>query len=200
MRMRPSADPRAPGIYQSFDSGGAATAVDREHPHRGLRRHHPEGADERSDAARRTGTSSSRSSAYAQDSYTSDSVHGFFLNGGTDCWVVRVAHSAPQGRARRASTTPRAPSTCRSTTGTSRRSRSARSTRARGATRSGSSACTPPGAQALLTRDLDIGSGEAHVNVDARLRGRRAVRIYDRENSDFIVITEVGDKLIKWAT
>jgi phage tail sheath protein FI len=26
------------------------------------------------------------------------------------------------------------------------------------------------------------------------------VRIYDRENSDFVVITEVGDKIIKWST
>ena len=34
---------------------------------------------------------------YSQDSYTSDSVYGFFKNGGTDCWVVRVAHNPPRG-------------------------------------------------------------------------------------------------------
>ena len=97
MRMRPSADPRAPGIYQTLRLGGATAAVDREHAHRRLRRHHPEGPDERADAARRTGTSSSRSSATSTESYTADSVYGFFKNGGTDCWVVRVAHSAPKG-------------------------------------------------------------------------------------------------------
>jgi hypothetical protein len=56
------------------------------------------------------------------------------------------------------------------------------------------------GAQALLTRDLDIGSGEAHVNSTRGFEVGSLVRIYDRENSDFIVITEVGDKLIKWSS
>ena len=56
------------------------------------------------------------------------------------------------------------------------------------------------GAQALLTRDLDIGSGEAHVNATRGFEVGALVRIYDRENSDYVVITEVGDKLIKWAT
>jgi len=56
-----------------------------------------------------------------------------------------------------------------------------------------------PGAQALLTRDLDIGAGEAHVNVTRGFEVGSLVRIYDRENSDYIVITEIGEKLIKWA-
>ena len=55
-----------------------------------------------------------------------------------------------------------------------------------------------PGAQALLTRDLDIGSGEAHVNQTRGFEVGSLVRIYDRENSDFVVITEIGDKLVKW--
>ena len=33
----------------------------------------------------------------ASDSYTSDSVYGFFKNGGTDCWMVRIAHCAEKG-------------------------------------------------------------------------------------------------------
>ena len=57
-----------------------------------------------------------------------------------------------------------------------------------------------PGAQALLTRDLDIGAGEAHVNATRGFEVGALVRIYDRENSDFVVITEVGDKIIKWST
>ena len=100
-----------------------------------------------------------------------------------------------QGRAGRRSITPRAPSTSRSTTGRSRRSRSARSTRDRGATTIWFRCAHAPGAQALLTRDLDIGSGEAHVNSTRGFEVGALVRIYDRENSDYVVITEVGDKL-----
>src|ERR1051325_7708918 len=31
------------------------------------------------------------------DSYTADSVYGFFKNGGTERWMVRIAHCAPKG-------------------------------------------------------------------------------------------------------
>jgi hypothetical protein len=55
-----------------------------------------------------------------------------------------------------------------------------------------------PGAQALLTRDLDLGAGEAQVNTTRGFEVGSAVRIYDRENSDYVVLTEVGDKLVKW--
>src|SRR6185295_8360893 len=51
---------------------------------------------------------------------------------------------------------------------------------------------------ALLTRDLDIGQGEAHVNSTRGFEVGALVRIYDRENSDFVVISEVKDKLVKW--
>ena len=97
MRMRPSADHRAPGIYQSFDSVAPPPLSIANTRNRRLRRHHPKRADERADAAHATGTSSSRCSAPSSDSYTADSVYGFFKNGGTDCWVVRVAHCAPNG-------------------------------------------------------------------------------------------------------
>ena len=144
MRMRPSADPRAPGIYQSFDPVAPPPLSIANTRIAGFVGHDAEGSDERADAAhdvgrvrrdlrlhRRTRTPRTPSTA---SSTTAAPTAG----------SCRVAHCAPDGRAARGASTRRAPSTSRSTTGTSRRSRSARSTRARGATRSGSSACTPP--------------------------------------------------------
>jgi hypothetical protein len=55
------------------------------------------------------------------------------------------------------------------------------------------------GASALLTRDLDVGAGEAHVNTVRGFEVGSLVRIYDKENSDYVVLTEVSDKLIKWS-
>ncbi len=51
-----------------------------------------------------------------------------------------------------------------------------------------------------MTRDLDIGSGEAHLNQTRGFEVGALVKIYDRENADYVVISEVGDKLIKWST
>ena len=61
-----------------------------------------------------------------------------------------------------------------------------------------------PGAQALLTRDLDIGSGEAQVNSTRgfeKVLPGATVRIYDRENAR-LHRDHRGrqDKLIKWST
>ena len=55
------------------------------------------------------------------------------------------------------------------------------------------------GATTLLTRDLDVGAGEAHVKSTRGFEVGSLVRIYDRENSDYVVLTEIGDRLIKWA-
>lgn len=136
---------------------------------------------------------------YTQDSYTSDSVYGFFKNGGTECWVVRVAHMPATGEAatiEHASSaeyiqlddwnkpTLRISALNEGSWGNAAWVRCAHA----------------PGAQALLTRDLDIGAGEAQVNTTRGFEVGSTVRIYDRENSDFVVLTEVGDKLIKWGT
>ncbi|MBC7974878.1 MAG: phage tail sheath family protein [Myxococcales bacterium] len=136
---------------------------------------------------------------YTQDSYTSDSVFGFFKNGGADCWVVRVAHNPAPGVLAGIDQAAGAefiqlddwnkPSLKIS------------------ALNEGSwgnaiwvRCAHAPAAQALLTRDLDIGSGEAYVNSTRGFEVGSTVRIYDRENSDYVVITEVQDKLIKWGT
>jgi hypothetical protein len=136
---------------------------------------------------------------YTTDSYTSDSVYGFFKNGGADCWVVRVAHNPPGNELAGLDHAAFAENVQ-----VDDWSKPSLKIRALNEGTWGNVVwfrCVhAPGAQALLTRDLDIGAGEAHVNVTRGFEVGSAVRIYDRENSDFIVITEVGDKLIKWST
>jgi len=136
---------------------------------------------------------------YSSESYTSESVHGFFRNGGTDCWVVRVAHNAPHGEDPQMEH-----ASCAEHVQADDWSKPSLKIRALNEGTWGNliwfRCVHTPGAQALLTRDLDIGSGEAHVNVTRGFEVGSLVRIYDRENSDFIVITEIEDKLIKWST
>src|SRR6201990_2181347 len=97
MRMRPSADPRAPGIYQSFDSVAPpplSIANTRITGFVGITQKGP------MNEATRLGNWDEFVEIFGapmQESYTADSVHGFFKNGGTDCWVVRVAHNPPKG-------------------------------------------------------------------------------------------------------
>ncbi|MEO8845210.1 MAG: phage tail sheath C-terminal domain-containing protein [Kofleriaceae bacterium] len=131
------------------------------------------------------------------DSYTSDSVYGFFKNGGTDCWVVRVAHCAETG-------TPPSidQAACAEHAQVDDWNKPSLRMRALNEGVWGNAIwfrCVhAPGAQALLTRDLDIGAGEAQVSTTRGFEIGSLVRIYDRENSDYVVITEVSDKLIKW--
>jgi hypothetical protein len=197
MRMRPSADPRAPGIYQSFDSIAPppiSIANTRITGFVGITQKGP-----MNEATRlQNWDEFVELFGVAVDSYTAESVHGFFKNGGTDCWIVRVAHVPPKGELPGLDHAScgvhvqfevwNKPSLkiCALNEGTWGNMIWFRCVHA-------------PGAQALLTRDLDIGSGEAHVNATRGFEVGALVRIFDRENSDFIVITEVGDKLIRWA-
>ncbi len=198
MRMRPSADPRAPGIYQSFDSVAPpplTIANTRITGFVGITQKGP-----MNEATRLTNWDEFvELFGVTSESYTHDSVHAFFTNGGTDCWVVRVAHCAPAG------TLPGMEhASCAEHVQIDDWNKPSLKIRALNEGIWGNQIwfqCVHTvGAQALLTRDLDIGHGEAHVNTTRGFEVGSLVRIYDRENSDFVVITEVGDKLIKWAT
>jgi phage tail sheath protein FI len=198
MRMRPSADPRAPGIYQSFDTPvppPLAIANTRITGFVGMTQKGPMNEATRlanwDEFVETFGTTT--------DSYTADSVFGFFRNGGTDCWVVRVAHCAPTGEQPGPDH-----AACAEHLQIDGWKKPSLKIRALNEGTWGNDVwfrCThSPGAQALLTRDLDIGLGEAHVNVTRGFEVGALVRIYDRESSDFVVLTEVGDKIVKWST
>jgi Bacteriophage tail sheath protein len=198
MRMRPSADPRAPGIYQSFDTvlpPPLAIANTRITGFAGLTEKGPMNEVTRlsnwDEFVEIFGT--------AGDSYTAASVHGFFQNGGKDCWVVRVAHCAPKGELPGLDH-----ASCAEHVQSDDWNKPSLKIRALNEGTWGNNVwfkCVhAPGAQALLTRDLDIGHGEAHVNSTRGFEVGALLRIYDRENSDFVVITAVEDKLVKWGT
>ena len=198
MRMRPSADPRAPGIYQSFDTVAPpplSISNTRITGFVGITQKGP------MNEPTRLSNWDEFVEIYGQttDSYTSDSVHGFFQNGGTDCWIVRVAHTAAKGELPQMEH-----ASCAENVQIDDWNKPSLKIHALNEGSWGNMVwfrCVhTPGATALLTRDLDIGSGEAHVNTTRGFEIGSAVRIYDRENSDFVVITEVSDKLIKWST
>jgi hypothetical protein len=198
MRMRPSADQRAPGIYQTYDPvaiPAMSIANTRITGFVGITQKGP------MNEPTRLGNWDEYLEifGYTQDSYSSDAVFGFFRNGGTDCWMVRVAHNAPHGE-------PAKPDHAASAEHVQLDDWN-KPTLKISALNEGDwgnaiwARCVhAPAAQALLTRDLDIGAGEAQVNTTRGFDVGSAVRIYDRESSDYVVITEVADKLIKWAT
>jgi Bacteriophage tail sheath protein len=134
---------------------------------------------------------------YSDEFYLSDSVHAFFRNGGSACWIVRVAHMPAAGEALGIDH-----AVCAEHIQLDDWSKPALKVRALNEGRWGNNIwfkCVHgKGATALLTRDLDIGSGEAHVNSTRGFEVGALVRIFDKENSDCVVLTEVGDKIIKW--
>ena len=196
--MRPSADQRAPGIYQTFE-GAAVPALSiantRIAGFVGITQKGP------MNEPTRLGNWDEflEIFGYSEGSYTSDAVYGFFKNGGTDCWVVRVAHNPARGTVAGIDQAASAEHVqlddwnkptlkiCALNEGSWGNVIWVRCVHA-------------PAASALLISDLDIGAGEAHVNTTRGFEVGATVRIFDRENSDFVVITEVGDKLIKWST
>src|ERR1700759_657332 len=96
MRMRPSADPRAPGIYQTYDQvviPPMSIANTRIAGFVGITHKGPMNEPTRL----RNWDEFLEIFGYTQDSYTSDSVYGFFKNGGTECWVVRGGHQPARG-------------------------------------------------------------------------------------------------------
>ncbi len=127
------------------------------------------------------------------------SVEGFFLNGGDACYVVRIAHRA------RGETTA-GPEHAYSAERVSRDSWDKPTLRVRARTegRWGNNIWArfahATGAKALLAQDLEVGSGEAVINVGRGFERGMLVRIYDRQNSDFVVLTEIADRTIRWST
>ncbi|MEM9491937.1 MAG: phage tail sheath subtilisin-like domain-containing protein, partial [Myxococcota bacterium] len=135
---------------------------------------------------------------YTNEHYLSDTVEAFFRNGGTCCYVVRVAHSPRDGSLpgiEHASSAERVikddwqkPSL-----------RVAALNEGRWGNDIWVKCAHKTGAQTLLTRDLEVGAGEAHVSSTRGFAVGALVRIFDRENEDFVVLTEVAERIVRWA-
>jgi phage tail sheath protein FI len=196
MRMRPTADPRAPGIYQTFDSiAPPPLSIANTHiaGFVGITQKGPMNEPIRvanwDEFVEHFGV--------LPGSYTSDSVLAFFQNGGTDCWIVRVAHTAPKGQQPGVEHAAFAEHVQ-----VDDWAKPSLQIRALNEGSWGNAIwvkCThAPGAQALLTRDLEIGAGEAQVNQVRGFEVGALVKIYDRDSVDYVVLTEVGDKVLRW--
>lgn len=136
---------------------------------------------------------------FLQESHLARSVEGFFQNGGKTCYVVRIAHRPKQGEMAgpdHASVAERVVKdgwdkpTLRVTALNEGRWGNAIWVRFAQAT----------SAKTLLTLDLDVGAGEARVNSSRGFERGALVRIYDRENSDHVILTDVEDRTLKWSS
>lgn len=134
------------------------------------------------------------------DAYTAQAVHSYFRQGGSACYVVRTAHRAAAGAPTDESLEPCAAAQhtlldalgkptlhiaagSEGTWGNNVWIRVERQTTV----------------SALLTRDLELGVGAASVAQTRGFEVGQLVRIHDREHQDFIVVTAVGDREIRWS-
>ena len=134
---------------------------------------------------------------YTDQFFTSDSVWAHFRNGGGPCWITRVAHMPGEGEAIGIDH-----AVCAENIQVDDWNKPSLKIRALDEGTWGNNIWVrcdhKTGASSLMTRDLDIGAGEAHVKSTRGFEVGSLVRIFDRENSDYVVITEVGDRVIKW--
>ncbi|MSP60391.1 MAG: phage tail sheath family protein [Myxococcales bacterium] len=138
---------------------------------------------------------------YGQSSegYLARAVEGFFVNGGKACYVVRIAHRPKAGElsgpdhsssAERIIKDGWDKPTLRVSALNEGRWGNAIWVRFAQAT----------SAKTLLTLDLDVGAGEARVNSARGFERGSLVRVFDRENSDYVVLTEVDDRTLRWSS
>ena len=130
--------------------------------------------------------------------YLSDSVESYFRNGGHACHVVRVAHVPPTGAPRTAQHASSAELVALDDWGKPGLRVLAHS-EGRWGNHIWVSFAHSTGAQALLTQDLEVGAGVARVSTTRGFRVGALVRIYDREHSDYVILTEVGERDLGWS-
>lgn len=135
---------------------------------------------------------------HSNDSYLARAVEGFFLNGGISCYVVRVAHRAKPG-----ATPGPEHAACAERDVKDGWDKPTLRVRAMNEGRWGNNIwvrfAQTTAARTLLTLDLEVGAGEARVNSVKGFERGALVRIYDRENSDYVVVSDVEDRIIKWS-
>jgi hypothetical protein len=130
--------------------------------------------------------------------YLTPSVEAFFRNGGLTCFVVRVAHMA--GPDEKPSVDH---ASCAERLILDDWNKPSLRVRALNEGVWGNNIWVSmehsTGAKALLTQDLEIGAGEARVSSTRGFEVGQLVRIHDRENSDFVVLTEIGERTVRWS-
>jgi hypothetical protein len=140
---------------------------------------------------------------HSNESYLARAVEGFFMNGGTSCYVVRVAHRAKAGADGKVTAGPEHAS-CAERVVKDGWDKPTLRVRSMNEGRWGNNIwvrfAQTTAAKTLLTLDLEVGSGEARVNTVKGFERGALVRIYDRENSDYVVVTDVDDRMIKWSS
>jgi phage tail sheath protein FI len=135
---------------------------------------------------------------YTAEHYLSDTVEAFFRNGGTTCYVVRVAHLPRDGGKPGLEHAAAADCTIQDDW-----KKPALRVRALNQGQWGNNiwvkCVQTTGARALLTRDLDVGAGAAQVSSTRGFEVGALVRIYDRENEDYVILTEIEEKTLRWS-
>ena len=133
----------------------------------------------------------------APDGYLARSVEGFFQNGGPACYVLRVAH-----RSKPSELVGPDHASAAELIVTDGWDKPTLRVRALNEGRWGNAIwvrfAQTTSARTLLTLDLDVGSGEARVNATRGFERGALVRIYDRENSDYVILTDVEDRTLRW--
>ncbi len=132
------------------------------------------------------------------EGYLARAVEGFFLNGGSSCYVVRVAHRQKPGDPIGSD------SSCAEQVIKDGWDKPTLRVLALNEGRWGNNIWVrfeqTTAARTLLTLDLEVGSGEARVNSVKGFERGALVRIFDRENSDYVIVTEVDDRTIRWGS
>ncbi|MCU1280826.1 MAG: tail sheath protein [bacterium] len=140
---------------------------------------------------------------HSNESYLARAVEGFFLNGGQSCYVVRVAHRAKPGADGTVTAGPEHAS-CAERLVKDGWDKPTLRVRAMNEGRWGNNIWVrfqqTTAARTLLTLDLEVGAGEARVNAVRGFERGALVRIFDRENSDYIIVTEIDDRIIRWGS
>jgi hypothetical protein len=135
----------------------------------------------------------------SNEGFLGKAVEGFFMNGGKCCYVVRIAHRA------KANETPKPEhAACAERVMKDGWDKPTLKIRALNEGRWGNNIWVrcqqTTAAKTLLTLDLEVGSGEARINSVKGFERGSLVRVYDRENSDYIIVTEVDGNTIRWAS
>jgi hypothetical protein len=136
----------------------------------------------------------------AHEGYLARAVEGFFLNGGESCYVVRVAHRA-RGGSQPGPENPACAELIIKDAWDKPTIRACALNEGKWGNNIWVRFQQNTAARTLLTLDLELGAGEARVNSIRGIERGALVRIYDRENSDWVIVTEVDveERLVKWS-